>query len=333
MIRRRRGMILYLVFMIAVVIGVFVGIVHHHRASTRRQMGGIREKMQAQFVAQGAQQHFLLKMKLLAAPLYEATGFAVGRNPYYDFGAYVSGTDGTRVFPLDEAITGPLFFTGSGRTTLAAVPVSGDPQAPPGAKVLVVDRGDEATAGGGLGIYAGPAFPPGATGVENAHVMRFLLEHYLLDVTSDYPRSSSIIRIQSGASYPDQAAMGSSSPGPVAWRDPFSANYYVEDCRLLGMGGAGSRAGKKYEADSLQLTTEAQVRVDSQISCVTAVNGAPRKLSTPVALVEARLSGDDGNWLGIDVVAETAAQRDARAGSSVRRTEVVTATYLVRRPR
>jgi hypothetical protein len=330
-------MLLYLVAMVAVVIGLFVAIVQYHRSANKKQFGSRRQKVQAQMLARGAQQHFLLKMKFMASQIYEAAGFSVGRNPYYDFSAYLTGTDGTQVFPMDPLAVGPLFFTGGPGTTIAAVTPSGDSQAPAAAKVMVVDRsGESLDPGTALGLFSGAAFAPGAvSGASNRHVMSFPLEHFLVDVSTNFPLGSPVVRIDSAATYADRASMGASSGGDVQWRDPFTASYFVEDFRILGLGGGGSRSGKKYEADTVIIATEAQVRIDNQCSVVTGTGGQPRKLDMMARETHAsfRAQGAGSGWPELDLEStESDAARSARNPTSARRTELVTSTYLVRRP-
>lgn len=324
----RRGVVIYLVSMIAIMIGLFISILHYHRSANRKQFISKREKVQAQFLARGAQQHFLLKMKYLAAQLYEASAYSVGRNPNYDFGGYLRRVEADKVWPCDDLGVGPLFFTGGPATQIFGVPhAPGDTQAPASALVLVVDRSKDR-------IFDWPS--GGQTQEENKARMGFLLQHYLVDISSDYPAGSSVIRFDSTAPYASKASMGSNAAQDVSWQDPISGSYFMEDFQLLGQGGGGSRAGKKFEADSVTLTTEAQVRVDGQVSLVSAVGGWPRALSRVARDTNVALESKTGEagWTALEFSQESDASYAARTGSqSVRRTELVTSSYLVRRPK
>jgi len=332
--RNRRGMILYLVSIIVVMVGLFLAILHHSGMTNKEQVFSKREKIQAQFLARGAQQHFLLKIRFLAAQMYEAAGFSVGRNPYFDFGAYLTGFDGTKVYPVDNLSVGPLFFTGNNTSVQLVDPV-GDALAPTGSKIMVVDRAGETSDPATGGLYTGPNFGSSyVSGCTNKEVMSFPLEHFLVDISTTYPPSAPIVRFDSQGSYSSKASMGSEQPVDVAWRDPFTGNYFVEDFRILGQGGGGSRQGKKYEADSVLVMSEAWVRVSGQVSPVTAIGGQPRVLDTLSPALQGKMVSKQGGsgWAELEFSMESKADFDARAGASARRTEIVTATYFIRRP-
>jgi len=348
MVRRdRRGVILYLLAVVAVMVGLFMSILHYSRSQNRRQFFSKREKSQAQFLARGAQQHFLLKLKFLMAHMYEAAGFSVGRNPYFDFGGYLKGPDGwvsgetnVRVNPMDDLGVGPLFYTGGSGTEITMTAPTGDAQAPAGSVIMVVDRSKESTnPNASTGVYSGPAMPSGST---NKYVMSFPLEHFLVDVCTDFPPSpaESVVRFYSRGAYKERASMGSAAntPAEPTWRDPLTGFYFIEDFKILGQGGGNARKGKKYEADSVVVFSEADVLACNQVSPITVVNGLPKSLDTVSSETQARLVSKPGGsgWPEIELSKESDAEFQARVGDtnkSAHRTEIVTATYLIRRPR
>jgi hypothetical protein len=181
--------------------------------------------------------------------------------------------------------------------------------------------------------------------------MTYPLEHFLVDVCGDFPPVSSgrqpIIQFNSTVGRSDWAQMGKANSetvgGAVKWFDPFVGNYYVQDFRILGQGGAGSRAGKKYEADSVLVYTEAQVRVQGQVSPMSQISGTPKKLDTVAGELQARFSGKEGSgWTELELVQESAEDvkkrlfeqynKDTKQWEAAHRTEIVTATYFIRRP-
>ncbi|MBI4864680.1 MAG: hypothetical protein HY815_31160 [Candidatus Riflebacteria bacterium] len=343
----RRGAVIYMVVVVATMIGLLISIVHYQQMGVHVGLGQSKDKKQAQYLARGAQQHFMLKLKWLGAALYDATGFAMGKNPYYDFGGYLKGSepitntpDGDRANPIDDLGVGPLFFTGSqGATGISAMdpPTDTTPPPPPGAKVLAVDRsGETQNASAGSGLYSGPAMPPGAiSGESNKDVMGFYLEHYLVDVCSDFPRvdGGRVIRIDSTTVYSDHASMGADGGADVSWRDPFTGSYFIEGFQLMGQGGGGSRSGKKYEADSVVLTTEAQIRRDMQFSLI-GTAGQWKRLDSSYRLIRGQFKSRESGWPELEFGMETQAEYNQRTGdqASQRRIELVTSSYLVRRP-
>ncbi len=73
-------------------------------------------RVQAEFLAKGAHQLALLKARLQAQPLYDASDYAVGKNPYYPHYVGYAHLDGSRgaAFSLNTAgalAPGPAFFT------------------------------------------------------------------------------------------------------------------------------------------------------------------------------------------------------------------------------
>jgi len=347
--RDRSGVILWLLSMVVVMIGFFIMILEHSQSVNRRVLFMKKEKAQAQFLARAAQQHFLLKLRFLSAQMYEAMGFSVGKNPYYDFGGYMRSMTDDRVEPYDHLEVGPLFYTGGAKTKLALAVPKGDSQAPAESHILVIDRaGEDPSPTANEGVFTGPAFRPGSVpGGDNKQVMKFLLENFLADVSSDYPTGKSVVRFSSQSSDPDRAFMGQSDPdggGPgIQWVDPFVGHYFVEDFRILGQGGGGARRGKKFEADSVEVATEGKVYVRNQISPITgkSIDTVEREMKTVLTS-----KPGDGGWTKMQVTVESKAEFDNRVGEdsskysskqaflkkAVARSEIVTATYFIRRP-
>jgi len=309
MVRRarsdRRAMLIHVITVIVTGLGVFLANLHHARSRNVKDLLAKKEKVQAQFLARGAQQHFLLKMKYLPAPFYEAAGYAAGRNPHYDFSVRAKSVTDGKVAPVGMESTnlGPLFFTGGSGTEV---------QASAGSLFVVRSKDPE--------IHS-----------QDRHKMAFMLEHFLADVSSEYPPenpaqgTSPIVKCDSSPY--SCKAMGE------GWQDPFTGFYFVEDVKILAQSG-----GKKYSADCVTVTAEAQVRVYGQVSPVTG-----RSLDTPSRMTAARFETREGGWAELEFAQEDrSAYSDRSDGRDVgreplastassRRTEIVTATYAIER--
>ena len=233
---RRRGMAIFMVIMIAFVLASFAAILWHSGSTNRTVREFIIEKKQAEYLAKGAQQHFLLKFRYLPTELYDAVAYSIGKNPYYDFGRPHTGSGTLSAIDDDDASVnpGPMFFFGGGNTTVS---LDGD-------QIPKVDRQKVNLT---------------APGTFNQYQIRSLLKTYLLDVGTMYPTNNNEgIVVISSDSHEDKA-MGDS------WRDPYIGNYAVQNAAILGLSG-----GKRYDKDSLLVTTLGSVRRAKQISLVTA---------------------------------------------------------------
>jgi hypothetical protein len=281
-----------------------------------RDFGTVREfvieKKQAEYLAKGAQQHFLLKFRYLPTELYDAVAYSTGKNPYYDFGrpheplpsnTQISASDAT-------ANPGPLFFFGTTTITL-------DNQIPK------VDRSSVDLANPGVGT---------------AEQIRALLKMFILDVGTLYPTNdnSGIVVISSDA-HADQA-LGAD------WRDPYVGNYAVQNATILGLSG-----GKRYDKDSLLVSTVGSVKRSGQISVVTKGSiGGARNLSTGRKRLsdlkfgvnefpEAKTYLEDIEDYNARIAADTAGSNSELVGlnsgvlSSGRRTEIATGIYRISR--
>lgn len=323
--RKTAGMAVFIVVMVAAVIGVFVAIVFFHGRDTRRKGAEKRDKAQAQYLAKGAHNHFLLKFKLLPTELYDAVSYAVGKNPYFDFSIKVKSADATGFIPADgvEADFGPMFFTGSGGKT--RVTKDGDDQ-------LGIDRASE-----GTGLYLGAGL--GGSAEDNKNKMEYLLNHYILDIATDFPDANTGIVLVDSEEHDEVAQMGRSGNisdnGRIKWVDPFKGTYFVRSLRILGIGGASAgQRGKKYQSDTVLLTTEATVRRDAQVSLVSN-SGGTRKQLLIQREVNTSLKQESG-WLEVREDLEDAASYNERSNgnasaTSARRTEISTGVYFVTR--
>jgi hypothetical protein len=322
---RRGGMAIYIVVMVCVIIGVLVSIVFFHGRDSRRKSAEKRDQSQARYLARGAQNHFLLKFRLLPAELYDALSYAVGRNPYFDFGRPAASAGGN-TFTLEPGAVsdvGPMFFTGpigdAGMVTVSQ-----------GRFRVQRPSGDALYANGSAGFPASPA---------NRPRMEFLLNQYLLDIATGYPSfdDNGVVTVLSRP-HVDAAQMGRGDAGvvrprsPSRWADPFSGGYIVRSARILASGTAGTAtAGRRFESDSLLLTTEAYVLRDKQVSPLIRIDGQLKPLVVQREIATGIQS--DSGQLELSEKRETDAQYKARVidSRSARRTDIMTAVYLVTR--
>ncbi len=108
----RRGSMMITVIVLGAILMAMSVVLMQGSASGKERNFEQKERVQSLFVAKGAQQHALLKIRLLPTPFYDAVAFATGKNPYFDF-----------TKPIDVYTNpGPMFFTG-GATITPAVPV------------------------------------------------------------------------------------------------------------------------------------------------------------------------------------------------------------------
>jgi hypothetical protein len=307
--------------MVTAVIGVFVTIVYFHGRDTRRKGGEKRDRAQAQYLAKGAHQHFLLKFKFLPTELYDAVSYAVGKNPYFDFAIDVSAVTGN-TFQAQGGTPdfGPMFFTGGSGTQVTES----------GGK-LVVNRSAETA----LYFNTAAGFQNDAN---SRYRMEYMLNHYTLDIATDYPAQGGAgIVVVSSDPHPDAARMGRADAAQggrlTGWRDPFKGTYLVQSVRILGIGGASAgTAGKKYQSDTVLLTTEAIVRRDGQLSLVSRDASGNLKPLVVQREIKTALKQDQG-WLELKEEVEDAASYRARTDTdaTARRTEISTGVYYVTR--
>lgn len=319
----RRGVAIFLVIMVSLVLSVFAAILWHSGRTSRKEIDRVVEKEQAAYVARGAQQHALLKFRLMPTELYDAVAFSIGKNPLYDFGRPhhdnkpESGTIGVEDA---QSCEGPMFFTGKSSTQIKAVSDGA------GRFFINVDRSKVGFGSGDTGL----------SGAEesNRNQMAKLLRAFLMDIATLYPSDTN-----EGIVVIDSDGHGDKAFG-AAWRDPFTANYAVQDLRVLGVS-----RGRRYDKDSILLTTIASVRRAKQISPVTSLGSGPKDLSQTRRTMselkfgthefaEARVylekKDDYDRRMGFGDE-ETSGNKAIIAEGSGRSTEIATGTYEVSR--
>ena len=330
---QRAGMAVFIVVMVAAVIGIFVVIVIFHGRDTRRKGVEKRDRAQAYYLARGAHNHFLLKLRCLLPEFYDATSYAVGKNPLFEFSTAVDSIQGNMFNPQGgRSEFGPMFFTGTnpGNVTVA------DGR-------IVINRSSE---GDGIHRNDSTGF---AASPENRAKMEYLLNHYNLDVCSDYPESDPDKAIVTVSATPHKEVaqfgvtdqVGTSSISNNAridgWVDPFNGSYFVSSVRVLGVGGlTKEKTGHKYGQTSVLVVTEATVRKDNQVSLVTRQGG---RLKPLVVQRETKTSlKQEQGWLEVKEERESQSSYERRAVSSGdrtsesgKRTEICTAVYFVTR--
>ncbi|MBI4862108.1 MAG: hypothetical protein HY815_17910 [Candidatus Riflebacteria bacterium] len=328
---RRSGMAVFIVVMVSAVIGVFVAIVAFHGRDTRRKGSEKREKAQAESLAKGAHQHFLLKFSLMPTELYDAVSYSVGKNPYFDFLRKMGALSGNE-FQAQSGVMdmGPMFFTGDkpGNITKGS-----DDQ-------LVVKRSDKDE-----NVYQNGKAGFGED-AENRHKMEYLLNHYILDIATDYPSSAQdqSIVVVSSRPHKEIAQIGitdtinSSSVSNNApldgWQDPFNGHYFVRSVKILSSRGAAQAVNKVYQTDSILVSIEATVRRDKQLSLVTRGGGRLKPLVVQKE-VKTSVQSEQG-WVTTKEEMESeedfrhrVESTDDRKSDSGRRTEISTAIYFV----
>jgi len=326
----KNGIAIFLVVMVGALVGVFVAIVVYHQSTVRQQTATHLEGVQAQILARSAQQHFLLKFGLLPTELYDATSYSAGKNPFFDFSIDITAVNGNTFSSPYSLTAGPMFFTGSADRTAVTV-------------VNNKARVDRSAEGNNIYLNSSAGFTTPAD--DNRLTMRLLLDHYILDIATNYPdatdENASIVVVSSQPhrelarmGRPDRAegtAFNGATNQPLrAWRDPFIGSYMVKEINLLGIGGADT--GKKYQADSVLVTTEAIVRLGGQISLVTQKNGSPLEIRPP-RQVKRKLTTTGDGWVQLAETLESWEDYQARIGmtASGKRTEIVTGAYFVSR--
>lgn len=253
--RARRGFAILMVVMIALILSSFATIIWYLGSGDKAIKEVVQEKKQSEYVARGAQQHFLLKFRYMPTELYDAVAYSIGKNPYYDFGRPHAAIAGNVLDAGDALVNpGPMFFFGSNVTNSA-----------PAGTAPKISRD--------VNLQS-----PGPSGVNKDNIQT-LLRLYLLDVATMYPDDSDEnkgIVVISSKDHQDKGMTQPASSDPQPWRDPFVGNYAVQNASILGLSG-----GKRYDKDSLLVVTLGSVRRAGQISLVTKgnVNGL-RNLST-----------------------------------------------------
>jgi hypothetical protein len=307
----RQGVALFVAVMAALVMGAFATILWTNKGA-QRPLEQSFEKRQAEYLAKGAQQHALLKCRLLPTELYDAVSYQIGRNPYFDFGLGLENPDPGGLTDDDaDRNPGPLFYTGTVSQMNNVDDPDGDGQ------ILVIRR-------------SGDPEDPGGKFDAN---MRILLDMFIYDVATLYPLPDPDqgVIVVSSAPHRDLAM----EPGGGTWQDPFIGNYKVQTLRILGK-------------DTMLLTTIGSVKRAGQRSIVTLLGGDLKNLS-PIRAAKRR--GTEDTFGEMDTVFEDAADFEARVGdetvgvdtndvfdpdsnpdaASGRRTEIATGIYYITR--
>lgn len=311
--RLRSGVAVYLVVMVCAIISVFIVILGFFRRDTSSKGRVKREAAQATYLAKGAQNHFLLKYRLLQREFYDAMSYSVGRNPHFDWQMPITSISGNTFTPQGTNDNGPMFFTG---TNAAAVTLVGTN--------AVADRSGE-----GAGLYSNGAANFGDN-ADNRPVMAFMLNHFLLDVATDYPRGDGqgVVVVRS-TPHAEVAQMGvadggASSSGRVeGWADPFNGTYHASSAVLFSEKAQGST--RRFENMSVAVTTQASVMRDKQVSVVTRSGNALRELIVHQA-TKGKLETGAG-W--VESKDEKMSAEELRALQSGQRTQEVTGIYMV----
>lgn len=313
---RRRGVAIVVVMIVALVLGALAAILW--TSDEAPQIEQTFEKFQAEFLAKGAQQHALLKCRLLPTELYDAVSYSIGRNPYYDFGvglkepldnstiasALISDVDASRM-------PGPMFYTGEGEVTLQP--------AADGTNAIIVRR---------------------TQGIEGdfADRMYLLLDMFTWDISTLFPDPSKpeeCVVVVDSKPHRDLAMGGDAG----TWQDPFIGNYKVQTLRILGLQG-----GRRYDRDTMLLTTVGSVKRNAQLSIVTQVGSGPKDLSpvrrtshqaSPEAFGEFTSAFEDATKyqqrMGTEDAETTNQVFDPNQTASGRRTEIATGVYYITR--
>lgn len=310
--RRRQGVALFVVMSVVLVLGAFAAMLWSNRGQAQAPQEQTFEKRQAEFLAKGAQQHALLKCRLLPTELYDAVSYSIGRNPYFDFGLGLQQdleSGGTKLSAVDaDRNPGPMFFTGSATVTRQEDPENA------GEYLLKIQRSN--------------------TEGDSQWTMNGLLTMFTHDIATLFPvatKDEAIVVVDSRAHR--DLAMGVDD-----WRDPFIGNYKVEQLRILGLQG-----GRRYDRDTMLLTTIGSVKRAGQISLVTNIRGEPKNLSPRRRVVHKIADNTMGEF---DTVFEDDASFSDRLGeigdgsegndvfdpdTSGRRTEIATGIYIITR--
>jgi len=192
--------------------------------------------VQANFLAKGALQHALLKIRLLPTQAYDAAAYSVGKNPYfnhcggtgsgYDLLHQVATSKGSAVDP--QRVRGPAFLTGNtdsvsweDQPTLAYL--NSQPK----------DVNLNGTTDAGDHVDGNPTNP-------------FICDQYLLKFASD-------IRADSTGSFPVRFKRGDVDP-VTGIADPFDASYSVSDLTVLALG-----KGRKYSEEGVRIVVKTTV--------------------------------------------------------------------------
>ncbi|MCJ8344691.1 hypothetical protein MJH12_04065, partial [bacterium] len=190
----QKGISILLVICIGMTLMAFAVILMSSNTSNIGNMQESKERAQSLFIAKGAQQHALLKFRLLPTEFYDAAAFAIGKNPIFNFSKVKARYNNP----------GPAFFTGE-----ASILNESSAQGNGGDEIPIFQRGGEWWLTVDDKKFNG--------------VMADYLNKFLEDIATD---QNDEIVIDSAPH--DDLAMGNN------WFDPFSASYRVDKVLIFG---------------------------------------------------------------------------------------------------
>lgn len=200
-------------------------------------------RVQAQYLAKGALQIALLKARLLPTPLYDATFYSVGKNPYYlhsrGYG-HLSETPPPKPVELAMVLPGPAFLTGEvtvaadgtvNRTNVKTIPGAGSSTDPDDLNRL-----------------------DGLAGLD-WKIDRYL-NYFSLDLADRTTSSATMTAPPSGVVRGQPAVSVSETDAcPVLGKpDPYSGTFHI-----LGMSVQGARDNRQYGEETIRIVAEASV--------------------------------------------------------------------------
>lgn len=202
-------------------------------------------RLQARYVALGAIQHALLKVKLLPTQAYDAAAYAVGKNPYFN---HTSGTGGgyeaikklvdnpadTSVDP--HAVKGPAFLAGTYPGTVVWFDADKAWRNSAARDVDLSGTEDQADHVGGQG--ANP----------------WICEQYLLEFAED---------VKADTGLPVHFVRGQTD-AVTGLEDPFDATYLVRQIKVIAQLGERSPGvvvgGRKHSQEAVRILVSATVK-------------------------------------------------------------------------
>lgn len=190
----KKGISVLLVICIGMTLMALAVILMTSNTSNTGNMQEAKERTQSLFIAKGAQQHALLKFRLLPTEFYDAAALAIGKNPIYNFSKVKSRYENP----------GPAFFTGDALVTNEATA-----QGNGGDEIPIFQRAGEWWLSEDDKKFNG--------------VMGEYLNKFLEDIATDQDDE---IVIDSAPH--DDLAMGNN------WFDPFAGSYRVDKVLIFG---------------------------------------------------------------------------------------------------
>ncbi|PCJ16039.1 MAG: hypothetical protein COB02_17225 [Candidatus Cloacimonadota bacterium] len=122
----KKGISMLLVVLVGMTMMAMAVILLNSSSSNTGNMQESKERIQSLFIAKGAQQHALLKFRLLPTEFYDAAALAIGKNPIFNFSKVKARYKNP----------GPAFFTGD------AV-IQNESEATSGSEIPIFQRGGQ----------------------------------------------------------------------------------------------------------------------------------------------------------------------------------------------